>query len=61
MEICALGERPPLGETPEKMHAFAVRPDEDKRQFCLDHGAVGVINRNDFSHWGVMPDIAGQK
>jgi crotonyl-CoA carboxylase/reductase len=27
-----------------------------KRQFCLDHGAVGVINRNDFSHWGKMPD-----
>lgn len=34
----------------------AVISDEDKRQFCLDHGAVGVINRNDFSHWGVMPD-----
>ncbi len=33
----------------------AVISDDDKRQFCLDHGAVGVINRNDFSHWGVMP------
>jgi crotonyl-CoA carboxylase/reductase len=36
--------------------AVAVVSDEDKRQFCLDHGAVGVINRNDFDHWGVMPD-----
>ena len=27
MEICALGDRPPLGEIPEKMHAFAVRQD----------------------------------
>ena len=34
----------------------AVVSDEAKRQFCLDHGAVGVINRNDFDHWGAMPD-----
>ena len=34
----------------------AVISDEDKRQFCLDHGAVGVINRKEFDHWGVMPD-----
>jgi crotonyl-CoA carboxylase/reductase len=34
----------------------AVVSDEAKRQFCLDHGAVGVINRNDFDHWGKMPD-----
>ena len=34
----------------------AVVSDEDKRRFCLDKGAVGVINRNDFSHWGQMPD-----
>ncbi|MCZ6720290.1 MAG: crotonyl-CoA carboxylase/reductase [Proteobacteria bacterium] len=27
MEICDLGERAPLGEIPEKMHAFAVRQD----------------------------------
>ena len=38
--------------------AIAVISDEDKRQFCLDKGAVGVINRNDFDHWGVMPDTA---
>lgn len=36
--------------------AVAVISDEEKRQFCLDHGAVGVINRNDFDHWGTMPD-----
>ena len=35
--------------------AVAVISDEDKRQFCLDNGAVGVINRNDFTHWGAMP------
>ena len=34
----------------------AVISDEAKRQFCLDHGAVGVINRRDFDHWGPMPD-----
>ena len=22
----------------------------------FDKGAVGVINRNDFNHWGVLPD-----
>lgn len=27
MDIRALGERPPLGETPENMHVFAVRQD----------------------------------
>jgi crotonyl-CoA carboxylase/reductase len=43
--VSALGGRP-----------VAVVSDEDKRQFCLDHGAVGVINRNDFDHWGTMPD-----
>jgi crotonyl-CoA carboxylase/reductase len=36
----------------------AVISDEDKRQYCLDNGAVGVINRNDFDHWGTMPDTA---
>jgi crotonyl-CoA carboxylase/reductase len=30
--------------------------DESKRQFCLDKGAIGVINRTEFDHWGVMPD-----
>ena len=27
MELCALGEQPPLGEVPETMHAFLVRQD----------------------------------
>ena len=27
MELCALGDMPPLGEAPEKMHAFLVRQD----------------------------------
>ena len=30
--------------------------DDAKKQFCLDHGAVGVINRKNFSHWGLLPD-----
>jgi crotonyl-CoA carboxylase/reductase len=34
---------------------IAVVSDDAKRRFCLDHGAVGVINRNEFSHWGAMP------
>ena len=41
--------------------AVGVISDEDKRQFCLDHGAVGVINRNDFDHWGTMPDTGSQE
>jgi len=39
----------------------AVVSDEAKRQFCLDNGAVGVINRNDFDHWGPMPDTNSQE
>jgi len=39
--------------------AIAVVSSEDKQQFCLDHGAVGVINRSDFDHWGAMPDTEG--
>ena len=38
--------------------AIAVVSEEDKRQFCLDKGAVGVINRNEFTHWGPMPDTS---
>lgn len=36
----------------------AVISDQSKRQFCLDHGAVGVIDRTQFSHWGTMPDTS---
>lgn len=35
---------------------IAVVSGEDKIQYCLDHGAVGAINRKDFDHWGPMPD-----
>ena len=38
--------------------AVAVVSDDSKRQFCLDNGAVGVINRKDFDHWGAMPDTS---
>ena len=41
--------------------AVAVVSDEDKRQFCLDNGAVGVINRSDFDHWGPMPDTTSKE
>ncbi len=37
---------------------IAVISDDAKRQFCLDHGAVGVINRKQFGHWGKMPDVS---
>jgi crotonyl-CoA carboxylase/reductase len=36
--------------------AIAVVSDDSKKQFCLDMGAVGVINRKNFKHWGKMPD-----
>ncbi len=36
--------------------AVAVISDDSKKQFCLDMGAVGVINRKNFKHWGKMPD-----
>ena len=41
--------------------AVAVVSDDAKRAFCLEHGATGVINRNGFSHWGVMPDTNDAK
>jgi len=27
---------------------------EDKRELCMKLGAVGVINRNQFNHWGAL-------
>ena len=36
---------------------IAVISDDKKNDFCLDKGAVGVINRNNFNHWGLMPDV----
>lgn len=35
---------------------IAVVSDDTKKQFCLDHGAIGVINRKHYSHWGTMPE-----
>ena len=28
---------------------------EDKKEYCMKLGAKGVINRKEFSHWGMMP------
>jgi crotonyl-CoA carboxylase/reductase len=44
----ALGGRP-----------IAVVSGDDKKQFCLDNGAIGVIDRLAFDHWGPMPDTEG--
>jgi crotonyl-CoA carboxylase/reductase len=41
--------------------AVAVISDEAKRKFCLEHGAAGVVNRTEFSHWGPMPDTKDAK
>ncbi|MCB1142210.1 MAG: crotonyl-CoA carboxylase/reductase [Leptospiraceae bacterium] len=33
---------------------IAVVSSEEKREFCMKLGAAGVINRNDFKHWGAI-------
>jgi crotonyl-CoA carboxylase/reductase len=33
----------------------AVVSSADKFDYCMKLGAAGCINRNDFSHWGIMP------
>jgi crotonyl-CoA carboxylase/reductase len=38
-------------------NAIGVISDEDKRQFVLDLGAKGVINRKDFKCWGQLPTV----
>jgi crotonyl-CoA carboxylase/reductase len=38
-------------------NAIGVISDESKRQFVLDLGAKGVINRKDFDCWGQMPTV----
>ncbi|MCB1152036.1 crotonyl-CoA carboxylase/reductase, partial [bacterium] len=43
---------------------IAIVSSEDKVEYCKNLGAVGVINRKDFSHWGMLPhwkDAAGYK
>jgi crotonyl-CoA carboxylase/reductase len=44
--------------------AVAVVSDDERGEYCKSLGAVGYINRKDFSHWGIPPhwsDAAGQK
>ena len=38
-------------------NAIGVISDESKRQFVMDLGAKGVINRKDFTCWGQMPIV----
>jgi crotonyl-CoA carboxylase/reductase len=35
--------------------AVAMVSSEDKAEFCMKLGAVGTINRRNFSHWGMPP------
>jgi len=44
--------------------AVAVVSDDARGEYCKKLGAVGYVNRKQFSHWGVPPhwtDAAGQK
>ncbi|MGY9046807.1 MAG: crotonyl-CoA carboxylase/reductase, partial [Rhodobacterales bacterium] len=38
-------------------NAIGVISDESKRQFVMDQGAKGVINRKEFNCWGQMPTV----
>ncbi|WP_435141166.1 crotonyl-CoA carboxylase/reductase [Pseudopelagicola sp. nBUS_19] len=38
-------------------NAIGVISDENKRQFVMDQGAKGVINRKDFDCWGQLPIV----
>jgi len=38
-------------------NAIGVISDEDKRQFVMDLGAKGVVNRKDFNCWGRLPEV----
>ncbi|MEL6573090.1 MAG: crotonyl-CoA carboxylase/reductase [Pseudomonadota bacterium] len=38
-------------------NAIAVISDESKREFVMDMGAKGVINRKDFNCWGQLPTV----
>jgi crotonyl-CoA carboxylase/reductase len=42
-------------------HAIGVISDEDKRDFVMNLGARGVINRKKFECWGQIPDIDGDQ
>ncbi|MEV4644327.1 crotonyl-CoA carboxylase/reductase [Saccharopolyspora sp. NPDC049357] len=44
--------------------AVAVVSDDERGAYAMKYGAIGYINRREFSHWGVPPlvdDAAGQK
>ncbi len=44
--------------------AIAVVSSDERGEYCMELGAVGYINRKDFSHWGVPPhwtDSEGQR
>jgi crotonyl-CoA carboxylase/reductase len=43
---------------------IAVVSDEQRGEYCKKFGALGYVNRSEFSHWGIPPhwtDVAGQK
>jgi crotonyl-CoA carboxylase/reductase len=40
-------------------HAIGVISEEDKRDFVMELGAKGVINRKQFDCWGQLPDVDG--
>ncbi|HSM19547.1 MAG TPA: zinc-binding dehydrogenase, partial [Hyphomicrobiales bacterium] len=42
-------------------NAIGVISDEDKREFVMQLGARGVINRKDFSCWGQMPQVGSEE
>ncbi|MDF1854693.1 crotonyl-CoA carboxylase/reductase [Pseudooceanicola sp.] len=42
-------------------NAIGVISDEDKREFVMDLGAKGVINRKDFNCWGQLPVVNSEE
>ena len=40
---------------------IAVVSSPERARYCMDLGAAGVIDRNEFRHWGRMPDIDDAK
>lgn len=36
---------------------IAVVSNDERGEYCMSLGAKGFINRNDFGHWGALPDI----
>jgi crotonyl-CoA carboxylase/reductase len=42
-------------------HAIGVISEEDKRDFVMELGAKGVINRKQFDCWGQLPDVDGDQ